>query len=237
MRAFAFATAAAMSAAFISAAPAGAHQEEPMERTIVVTGAGEATAAPDIAWLNLGVEAEGATASEALRKNTAQMEATLKLLRDAGVDKRDIQTSNLNVGARYDYSREGAPPRIIGYQATNTVSVKLRNLEKAGGVIDKAVSAGANRLDSISFGFADPKPVMNEARKDAIADARERAALYADAAGVRLGPVMQISDSAAPGPGPLPVMERMDMAKNQAVPVAIGESTLSANVTIVFAIE
>lgn len=237
MRALSSAVAAATMAAGLAAAPAFAEGDHSSKRTIVVTGVGEASRAPDIAFLNLGVEAEGATASEALRKNSAQMEATLKTLRDAGVEKKDFQTSGLNVGAKYDYSRENQPPRIIGYQATNTLSVKLRNLEKAGGVIDKAVSGGANRLDSISFGFADPKPLMNDARKSAVADARDRAGLYADAAGVKLGPVLNISDSYSPRPGPVPMMARMESAQAADVPIAVGESTMSASVTIVYAIE
>ncbi|MFN3959027.1 MAG: SIMPL domain-containing protein [Parvularculaceae bacterium] len=223
-------------AAGLVAAPAAAEGWE-NARTIIVTGAGEATKAPDMAYLTLGVEADGATASEALRKNSAQMEATIKTLRDAGVDKKDIQTSNLSVGARYDYSREGGAPRLIGYQATNTVRVNLRNLEKAGGVIDKAVSSGSNRLDSISFGFADPKPLLNDARRAAAADARERASLYAEAAGVKLGRVLQISDSVSVAPGPYPVVLRADMAEAKAVPIMAGEQTISATVTIVYAIE
>ncbi len=242
MRAFATTALAAAAAVGCSAAPvaagegaAGGHYE--MKRTIAVTGVGEAVRAPDMANLTLGVEAEGATAAEALRKNSAQMEATIKSLTDAGVEKKDIQTSNLSVGARYDYSPEGRPPRIIGYQATNTVNVKLRNIDKAGNVIDKAVGVGANRLDSIWFSFADPKPIMNEARKNAVADARERAQLYAEAAGVKLGPILQISDSYTPMPGPIPVMARMDMAEAKAVPISPGESTTSSSVTVIYAIE
>jgi uncharacterized protein YggE len=237
MRALSTSMAALTLAAGLVAAPALAHDAHPMDRTIVVTGIGEASATPDIAYLNLGVEAEGATAAEALRKNSAQMDATIKLLRDAGVDKKDIQTSSLNVGAKYDYSRDNSPPRIIGYQATNTVSVKLRNLDKAGAIIDKAVGVGANRLDSISFGFADPKPLMNSARKSAVADARDRAGLYADAAGVKLGPVLQISDSFTPGPGPIPMMMRMEATDAKSVPIAVGETAMSASVTIIYAIE
>lgn len=229
-------SAAAILAAGLAGSPAAAEGWEGA-RTIVVSGAGEASKAPDMAYLTLGVEADGATASEALRKNSAQMEATIKTLRDAGVEKKDIETSNLSVGARYDYSREGGAPRLIGYQAANTVSVKLRNLEKAGGVIDKAVASGANRLDSIAFGFADPKPLLNEARKAAVADARARASLYAEAAGVVLGDVLQISDSFTPGPVPVPVMARADFAKAEAVPIAAGEQAISASVTIVYGIK
>ena len=237
MRALSTSMAAMTLAAGFAVTPAVAHEAHPMDRTIVVTGTGDASAAPDIAFLSLGVEAEGATAAEALRKNSAQMDATIKSLRDAGVDKKDIQTSSLNVGAKYDYSRDNSPPRIIGYQATNTISVKLRNLDKAGAIIDKAVGVGANRLDSISFGFADPKPLMDNARKSAVADARDRAGLYADAAGVKLGPVLQISDSFTPGPGPIPVMMRMEAADAKSVPIAVGETTMSASVTIIYAIE
>ena len=237
MRALASPMAALALAAGLSATPADAAEDQSMNRTIIVTGNGEASAPPDMAFLNLGVEAEGATAAEALRKNSAQMDATIKSLRDAGVDKKDIQTSSLNVGAKYDYSRDNSPPRIIGYQATNTVSVKLRNLDKAGSVIDKAIGVGANRLDSISFGFADPKPLMNSARKAAVADARDRAVLYADAAGVKLGSVLQISDSYSQAPGPIPAMARMEAADFKSVPISTGESSMSANVTIIFAIE
>lgn len=237
MRAVSATIAAAAAAASLSASPANADERRPLERTIVVTGVGETSAAPDMAFLSLGVEAEGASAAEALRKNSAQMEATLKALKDAGVDKKDIQTSGLSVGAKYDYSRQNAPPRIIGYQATNVVQVKLRNLDKAGAVIDRAVGVGANRLDSISFGFADPKPLLNGARKAAVADARERAGLYAAAAGVKLGSVLQISDSYSAGPAPVPMMARMEMADAKAVPIAVGESAMSASVTIVYAIE
>lgn len=206
-------------------------------RSIIVTGVGDVTRAPDMALLSLGVETEGATAAEALRQNSAQMEATLKTLKDAGVDKKDIQTAGISISAKYDYSRENAPPRLVGYQAANTISVKLRNLDKAGGVIDKAVSGGANRLDQVSFGFADPEPLLDEARKAAVADARDRAALYAGAAGVKLGPVLRISDSFVETPGPVMAMARMEAAGAGNVPIAAGESVVSASVTIIFAIE
>lgn len=233
------ATSAAI-AAVLAASPAalaGPEGGDHALRTIVVTGVGEATAAPDMAVLSLGVDTEGASAAEALRKNSAQMEATIKSLRDAGVDKKDIQTSGLNVSAKYDYSRDNAPPRLVGYQASNRVSVNLRNLDKAGVVIDKAVSVGANRLDSVSFAFNDPKPLTNAARKDAIADARAKAELYADAAGVKLGPVLQISDSYTQTPGPIMVTSRMRMAEQSAAPIEPGESTTSASVTIIYGIE
>lgn len=235
--ALAAAAAVGCSAPSVAADPGAAASGHVMKRTIAVTGVGEATRAPDLASMTIGVDVEGATAAEALRKNSAQLEATIKSLTDSGVEKKDIQTSGLNVGAKYDYSPDGRPPRIIGYQATNTVSVKLRNLDKAGAIIDKAVGVGANRLDSISFGFADPKPILNEARRAAVVDARERAALYADAAGVKLGPILSISDGFSPGPGPMPMMARMDMAEAKSVPIMAGESMMSSSVTIIYEIQ
>ena len=207
-------------------------------RTIVVTGVGEASRAPDMATMTIGVETEGATAAEALRRNSAQMDVTMKSLKDAGVSSKDIQTSQISVGARYDYSQDGKPPRIIGYQATNSLTVKLKDLDKAGAIIDRAIGVGANRLDSIAFGFDDPKPIMNDARRAAVVDGRDKAKLYADAAGVKLGQLMSISDSFGYQPGPVPMMARMEMdGAAKAVPIAPGESTASATVTLVYAIE
>lgn len=227
---------ASMIAPFALAAPAHAEGGHAAPRTIIVVGAGEAIAAPDMAALNIGVETEGATAGEALRKNSAQMEAAIKSLKDAGVDRKDIQTSNLSVGAKYDYSRNDGPPRITGYEARNTVTVKIRDVAKAGTIIDKTVSVGANRLDSISFGFTDQKSLANKARKAAVEDAKGRAALYAEAAGVKLGPVLQISESVSEISGPRPMIARMAESA-QAVPIETGESSISASVTVIYAIE
>lgn len=240
MRPQPFASVAAAALA-LAAAPALAQDAEatggPL-RTIVVSGVGEAARKPDMATLSIGVETEGATAAEALRRNSAQMDQTIKALRDAGVAEKDLQTAQISVGARYDYSQDGKPPRITGYQATNTLVAKMRDIAKAGAVIDKAVGVGANRLDSISFGFADPKPVLNDARRAAVADARDKARLFADAADVKLGRLMSISDSYSAAPGPFPVMARMEMAADaKAAPIAPGETTMSATVTLVYAID
>lgn len=224
-------------AAALAATPALADPHGGPMKTIVVTGAGEASAAPDMALVTIGVDAEGATAAEALRKNSAQMEATIRALKDAGVAEKDLQTANLTVGVRYDYSREGAPPRITGYQATNSLNVKLRALSKAGAIIDRAISVGANRLDGVSFTFADAKPLLDKARADAVKDARAKADLYAEAADVKLGEIIQISDGFAPTPGPIPMMARLESADQKNVPMAAGEATVSASVTLIYAIK
>ncbi|MEZ5920481.1 MAG: SIMPL domain-containing protein [Parvularculaceae bacterium] len=220
-----------------AAAPAFADDDTFAIRTISVTGEGEASATPDMMILNIGVETEGATAAEALKKNAAQMNATINAIRDGGVAKKDIQTSNLSVNARYNYPRDGSTPQLTGYQASNSVRVKIHEIDKAGRMIDRTVESGANRLNSISFAFSDEKPLLEKARKNAVADARSKAELYADASGVKLGKVLQISEGGIYAPRPVPVSARLKAADAAATPITTGESTVSVNLNIIYAIE
>ena len=190
-----------------------------------------------MASLSIGVETEAATAAEALAQNGVKMRATIARLKERGVAERDLQTQNISVNPQYDYENNRRQPRIIGYSATNTLVVKLRDIEKAGEVLDAAVSDGANRLGGLSFGFSDPESVMNEARKAAVANARAKAELYAKAADVNLGDILQIQDGFAQIPTPQPYMDmRVTGAKAESTPIAAGEKTLTANVTLVYAI-
>lgn len=235
MRRFALPVLAAVSLAACSAAPEALADDRSAPRTLTVNGEGEAAGVPDIVILTLGVETEAKTAAAALRQNRARMNATIAKLEQLGVAERDMQTRNLSVNPRYDYSNDGEPPRIAGYAAQNMLTVKLRKLDEAGAIIDEVVSDGANRLGGLSFAFDDPKPLMNEARRAAVEDARARAALYAEAAGVSLGPILRISEGYAAAPSPGPVMEARAM-KADSTPVAAGESSVSANVTIIYEI-
>ena len=205
-------------------------------RTITVTGQGEAVAAPDMAVLSIGVRTDGATAAAALRANSAAMTETIAKLKDLGVENRDIQTSGLSINARYDYERSRSNPTLIGYTASNSLTVKLRDLQSAGDVIDQAVSSGANSLGGISFTFSDPKPLQDDARRNAVARARAKADLLTEAAGVRLGSVLTIHDGYAAAPSPRPVMARMEAMSDTAVPLQAGESVVTANVTIIYEI-
>ena len=224
-------------ASMFAAVPAVADNDPIAIRTISVTGEGEASATPDIMILNIGVKTEGATAAEALKKNAAQMNATINAIRDGGVAKRDIQTSNLSVNARYDYPRDGSAPQLTGYQASNSVRVKIREVYKAGRVIDQTVESGANRLNSLSLAFSDEKPLLEKARKNAVDDAHDKAKLYADAASVKLGKVLQISEGGNYSRGPIPVSARLKAADAAATPIATGESTISVNLNVIYAIE
>lgn len=205
--------------------------------TMTVTGQGEANATPDMAIIDLGVFAFAKEASAAMAANSNQMQQVLDRLDRAGVQGRDVQTASLSLNPRWDRrnsSNEG--PKVIGYEANNTVTIRIRDLAQLGGLIDELSKAGANRIQGIRFGLQDPKPLIDQARQAAVKDARSKAALYAEAAEVTLGKILSISEtSAQPRPQP---MARMAMAEAaDAVPIAAGELGLSAQITLVYALE
>lgn len=206
-------------------------------RTLTVTGAGEASATPDMAVISIGVQTEGPNAAAALRSNSSRMRAMIDQLKELDVADRDIQTSGLSINPRYDYDSDQGVPRLIGFTASNTVTARLRDLDKAGDVLDKAVQSGANTLNNIAFTFSDPQPLYDTARNNAVEKARAQAELLSQAAGVRLGPILSIQDGFVSIPSPRPMMARMEAAFDQSVPLARGESTITANVTIVYEIQ
>jgi len=233
---FAPIAAAIMLAACAGAPDAVAQNDTPPARTITVTGQGQAVAEPDMAVISIGVQTQGQTAGEALRQNSTAMAATIKKLKSLGIAERDIQTSGLSVNPRYDYERNRTNPQIIGFNASNNLTVRLRDLDKAGKVIDQAVQSGANSLGGIAFTFADPKPLYEAARNDAVATARANAQLLTDAAGVKLGQVLTIQDGYVSAPAPQPMMVRRSMEADASVPIQAGESAVTASVTIVYQI-
>lgn len=239
---------AASLVALMSLATVPAYSQENQTRTLTVSGEGEVSAAPDMAVISIGVVSEAQSAAEALEKNSAQMAATIEKLKAQGIAARDLQTSGLSVSPRYASRTSASSPRptqpaeddapkIVGYTARNAVTARLRNLEKAGGVIDEAARSGANSLGGISFGFANPAPMVDEARRKAVADAKARAALYAEAAGVELGPLMSIQDGYARLPQPKGGFVAFDAVRERSAPIEAGEASVSANVTLVYAIE
>jgi len=223
-------------AAACSGAPQAVAQNNEPARTITVNGEGRANAAPDMAVLSIGVQTEAKTAADALRQNSAEMRATIETLKELGVEGRDIQTSGLSVNPVYDHQRDRANPPIIAYRASNTLTVRLRNLDNAGAVIDEAVQSGANRLGGVTFTFANPEPLYEEARREAVAEAQAMAALLTDAAGVRLGKLVSIGGGHVSAPGPRPMMARMEAA-GASVPIEAGEASITASVTLVYEID
>jgi len=210
---------------------------------ISVTGTGEVSAAPDTAFINSGVTTQGATAREALDANTKAMNDLMATLKEAGIEARDVQTSGFSVSPNYVYTdaRDAngytLPPKINGYQVYNTVNVRIRDLTILGAVLDKQVNVGANTINGITFSVADPSKLYDEARKAAFADAKEKAALYADAAGETLGLLKSVSESQGYD-APQPYMMKADLAAAPAsVPVATGELSFSINVQVTWAVE
>jgi uncharacterized protein YggE len=202
----------------------------------VLSGEGTISAPPDLAVLSSGVVTEAVTAREALDANTASMATLVASFKAAGIADKDIATSGFSVQPRYVYAqrKDGTqePPRITGYEVRNSVTVKVRDLSALGGILDKAITEGSNQIDSLSFDIADKKKLLDEARKNALADARAKAELYAAAAGVKLGRLRELSEQHSAGYPPPRPMLRMEMKAQAAdVPVERGEQEIAVNVT------
>jgi uncharacterized protein YggE len=231
----------ALGLAALSPFAAAAAEDKPAPRLISLTGEGEVTAAPDMAVLSLGVISQDRTARQALFANTRAMTSLVDAMKKAGVAPRDLQTSGFNVNPKYSRplpAPGGQPraPEIVGYSVRHTLSVRIRDLGNTGKILDTAVSLGSNTISGLNFTLAKPKPLHNAARKAAMADALEKAALYAEAAGVSLGPIRTITEAGGGRP-PRPVaMARAEAAFDGAVPIEAGELTFRAQVSVVWEI-
>ena len=226
--------AVALTTCVLLAAASMAWGEEPAP-SITVIGSGASSGPSDTAEVDAGVVTQAATASQAMGQNSAAMEQVLKALTALGIADRDIHTTNVSivpVRAPQQTGRQQLSP-VVGYEVTNQVRVKVRNLAALGRLLDTLVSRGANALGSIGFSIADPAPLLEQARTKAIADARQKAQVYAAAAGVKLGRVIFIRDTA---PGlPRPMAARM--MSSAAVPIAPGEQELEVSVSVTYALE
>ncbi|CAM5769241.1 SIMPL domain-containing protein [Bosea minatitlanensis] len=236
----ALAGATLFAAAMLPALPAAAQDALAGRQAprISVVGEGEVSVAPDLAVVTLSVLREAATAREALTANNAAMKEVLDGLKAAGIAERDIQTSRLNIQPRYAQGTRDKPetPRIVGYSVGNEVTVRIRKIAEAGAVIDKVVGLGVNQGGSIAFVNEDLKATMTEARKRAVADALDKARTLAEAAGVKLGPVLSIEENAI---APRPIAYAAPMRKasaDMAVPLASGENSYQTQVNVVFEI-
>lgn len=209
-----------------------------MPRIISLTGHGEVRSAPDLAYVTSGVVTQGATAAEALAANTTAMNDLFAALKSSGIEDKDIQTSNFSVQPRYDY-QNGQAPKLVGYDVTNNVTVTLRKIDGLGPLLDKLVQNGSNQISGVTFDVAKPEDAMDEARKLATADATRKAKVYAQAMGIELGPVMQVSEGSAVQP-PMPMvrgtMMKADMAAAP-VPVAAGEQSIAVDVNVIWEIK
>ena len=226
--------ATAIAALTLLAAPAMA-QTAPQAPPAVISVTGEATisVAPDQAQIDGGVTSEAKTAREASDANNAAMGKVLLALKAAGIDEKDFQTSRLSLQPQSAPNRSG-PAAIVGYRASNRVTIRLRDVTKVASTIDTLVGAGANEVGGINFSVSQASKLLDEARDQAVADARRKAEIYAKAAGVTLGAPLSISEEGNAPPVPY---RRMAVGMEASAPVAQGEETLRVTVSVSWAIK
>lgn len=219
----------AFAAGLLLVAPVRADSLPPV---ISVTGEATISVPPDLAEVEAGVTSDARTAHDASEANNATMGKLLLALKAAGIDAKDIQTSRLSLQPQSAPNRTGSPA-ITGYRASNRVTVRLHDVTKAASTIDMLVGAGANVIDGINFMVSQASKLLDDARTQAVADARRKAEIYAKAAGVTLGAPLSISEGGAAVP-----MFRAKVAAAMApTPVAPGEETLSVTVNVTWAIK
>ncbi|SEQ42885.1 hypothetical protein SAMN05216548_104249 [Faunimonas pinastri] len=226
---------AAVSAPGFAAAQGPATKMAASQRHISVTGNGTVNARPDMATMTIGVIQEAETAGEAAQANAAAMGKVIDGLKQAGIAEADLQTSGYSVSPNYSEAKDNQKPRLVGYTVSNNVSVKLRDITKVGTTLDAATSLGANSISGPEFGLTDPKPLQDQTRQAAVADAIAKAKLYAAAAGVDLGEVVSIEEQGPERAFPVsPMPMRADMARK--TPVEAGEVSFSSSVSVTFAL-
>ncbi|MDF3811645.1 MULTISPECIES: SIMPL domain-containing protein [Rhodopseudomonas] len=218
--------------AMMFAAPALAETASPP--SISVIGEASVSVPPDLATVDGGVTSEGKTAREASEANNVAMGKVLLALKSAGIDPKDLQTSRLSLQPQYVNQVRPGPSVLSGYRASNHVTVKVRDVARVASMIDIMVGAGANEIGGIDFMVEQASKLLDEARGQAIADARRKAEIYARAAGVALGAPLNIAEGGSPAPRPYRKMAA-DLAAS--APVAQGEETLSVSINVVWAIK
>jgi uncharacterized protein YggE len=214
----------------VCVAPAAA--DDAPRSTISVTGQAQMSVPPDLAVIGGGVSTEAKTAREASEANNAAMGKVLLALKGAGLDGKDVQTSRLSLQPQYAEQTRPGPNVIRGYSASNRVTIKLRDVSKVAATIDTLVASGANEIDGISFMVEKASKLLDDARSEAIADARRKAEIYAAAAGVTLGAPVSISEYNSGAAQPMVFAKRAASA-----PVAQGEETLQVTVNVSWAIK
>ncbi len=231
-------------AAFYSPA-SGQGETKMLAPSITVNGQGEAKGKPDMAQTTVGVVTEAKSATEAMEANNVAMQQLMTTLQQAGIEEKDIQTTGFNISPQYRQDPpppQGRPseaprqPRIAGYQVENQVQINVRDLSKLGGLLEKLVQSGANRMNGIAFKFSKQEELTDRARRSAMDNARHAAQLYAEAAGVELGEVLLIREQGASMPMAYAGVAMEAFSARSAVPIAAGELTVSANITITYAI-
>ena len=229
------------SVASTAALPAAAQVALPMATVVPdgtvldVSATGRVSRTPDLATITAGVVTQGPVAAAALSDNARAMDAVVRALKAAGIAARDLTTSNVSLAPQYR-NQDGKPPVVTGYQATNSVAIRFRDIARSGAVLDALVRAGANQIDGPNLSLSDPDAALDEARTQAIGKARARAELYAKATGLSVARIVAIDEAGDNGgerrPGP--VMARMAVQSDAATVVLPGETDVTATVNVRF---
>lgn len=206
----------------------------PLDGTLLdVQAEGRVRREPDLALVTAGVVAQAPSAAAAMRAQAQGVSRVLAALDKAGIAARDVQTTRVSLQPQYRYA-QNEPPAITGYQAANSVSVRFRDIARAGAVLDALVAAGANQIEGPSLTFADPDQALDDARREAMARARARAELYAKAAGLRVDRIVAISEGGALAGPPQPMIYALARKAEADTPIRPGESEVSATLSVRF---
>ena len=199
-----------------------------------VSAQAEARRVPDVATISAGVVTQAADGNTAMRQNAEQMAKVMAAIKAAGIAEKDIQTSGISLNPQYRYV-ENEAPSITGYQATNTVSLKVRDITKLGKVLDSLAAQGANQINGPSFQIDQPEPVYDEARLAALKKAKDRAETYAKALDLKVRRIISISEGGGGGFRPVPMMAMSARGKaDMDTAVSPGETEVSVSLDVVF---
>ena len=217
-------------------------QEKPSERSITVQGQGTVSAKPDLVTLSLGVQTTGKTSMEALALNSEQMTGVIAAIQEAGIEQEDIQTSGINLYPVYEdrsLVQPGEQREIIGYRASNSLSITVHDIDRAGSVLDAAVAAGANQVGGVQFGLSDTDTIVTDALIAAVKNAQAKAQTIADTLGVKLGAALVVNEEWIDRPQARSyayAAESLD-AGGFSTPVQGGTVSVIAHIRVTFAIE
>ena len=226
-----------VSTLMLPAASVALAQEAAPQPTLSLSASAEVMVEPEFATVRSGVTVTAATAQDAVRRNAEMMSEVFDALRRAGVQRNDMQTTSLTLQPRYEWDERRTEQRLVGYTAQNIVSAKVRDLDEVGDVVDAMVGAGANNIQSVTFGAEDTADDLDRARRLAVARLLEKASLFADAAGLELCGITRLSEGGnTPRPMYANAMMRESDSLGASTPLAAGELTLSASVSADFCI-
>ena len=225
------------------AGPVTAAAQDRAKSTLTVVGEGLAAARPDLAVVSLGVVSQAGGAKEALAENSKATSAVVAVAKEAGIEARDLETARVSVQPQYSYPPSGSrePRKIVGYEVSNALSIRVRDLDKLGALLDRLVVVGANQIRNIELSVAEPGPLRDAARVAAVKDAVRKAGLYAEAASMRIVHMRSLVEGTQDLPRPIRVQGLMagptSAEARAAVPIEAGEQEFRGRVTAIFEIE